>query len=250
MKLAICFLAAYILIFRIMPIITTLMHKCFYYAKIKNICKKNNYIMVSSFKKWIYSSLRNSNPEMFIRTEKAIYSIKNYGFYKTPNYFVFLNRNDIEIQIIKMIFWIGFAFLKSIKTQNINYNEADKYFGEHNFPVINVILFCPKCAKLVKLEGKSIPSYVEYVNTKNSFKIFGKTILKIRSIFKSPFVGFTSDSAVPYIKGVEVKDLSNGDMLYGAYVYNTKSFIRERLQSSDRLVRSLIEENSRKFETN
>jgi len=250
MKLAVYFFAAYILIYRITPVIATFTRKCFYYVKIKNVCKKNNYTMVSSFKKWVFSSIRNNTPELFIKTEKAIYSVKNYGFYKTPNYFVFMNKNDIEIQIIRMIFWVGFAFLKNIKIQNINYKEADKYFGEHKLPVINVILFCPKCAKLIKLEGNSIFSYRDYVNAKNSFKIFGKTILKIRSIIKSPFIGFDSDNAVPDIKGVEVKNLSNGDMVYGAYAYNIKSFIRERLQSSDRLVRSIIEENSRKFETN
>lgn len=248
MKLAVYFLAAYILIYKIMPVIMTLVCKCFYYHKIKNVCRKNNYIMVSSFKDWIFSSVRTNNPEMFIKTEKAIYSIKNYGYYKTPNYFVFLDKNNIELQIIRMIFWVGFAFFKSVKTQNIDYNEADKYFGEHKLPVLNIILFCPRCTQLKKLEGKSVPSYIEYVNTKNSFKIFWKTILKIRSIVKNPFTGFTSDSAVPYIKGVEVKDLSNGDIIYGAYAYNIKSFIRERLLSSDRLVRGLIEENSRKFE--
>ena len=249
MKLVIYFLAAYISIYKIIPVITALTHKCFYYIKIKNICRKNNYTMISSFKTWIFSSVSKDKPEMFVRTEKAIYSVKNYGFYKTPNYFVFLNKNDIEVQVIRMIFWVGFAFLKNIRTKNINYDEADKYFGEHNLPVISIVLFCPKCAKLIKLEGKSIHSYTDYVNSKSSFKIWGRTILKIRSIIKNPFIGFDSDNAVPNIKGVEIKDLSNGDMIYGAYVYNVKSFVRERLQSSDRLVRSLIEENSRKFET-
>jgi len=250
MKLALYFFVAYILIFNVLPIITTVICKLYYYIKIKNICKQNRYIFISSLKRWLFSSIRKETPEIFIKTEKAIYSIKNYGFHKTPNYFGFINKNNIELQIIRMIFWVGFAFLRSIKIQNINYDEANKYFEEHELPVLNVMLFCPKCVKLFKLEGKSIPSYIDYVNTKNSFKIFGKTILKIRSIIKSPYIGFDSDRVVPYIKGVEIKNLSNGDMLYGAYAYNVKSFIRERLQSSDRLVRSLIEENSRKFEPN
>ena len=54
---------------------------------------------------------------------------------------------------------------------------------------------------------------------------------------------------MPDIKGVEAKDLKNGDMIYGAYVYNVKSFIKERLQSSDFLVNGIIEEEKRKFET-
>lgn len=250
MKFVLYFLIAYIVIFNIIPSITTLIRKLFYYLEVQNICKKNKYIMVSSLRRWLFSSIRKDNPEMFIKTEKAIYSIKNYGFYKTPNYYVLLDRNNIEIQVVRMIFWIGFAFLKSIKIKNINYTNADKYFGEHNLPVINIILFCPKCAKAIKLTGNSAISYVEYVNTQNTFKIFGKVILKVRSIIKNPYVaGLGVDNPVYGIKGVEGINLSNGDMVHGAYIYNIKSFIRERLCSSDMLVHSMVKEERRKFES-
>jgi hypothetical protein len=205
--------------------------------------------MISEYLNWLFSSVKKDNPEMFIKTDKAIYSIKNYGFYKTPNYFVFLDKNTVEIQTITMILYIGFAFLKHIKLKKTNYNEVEKHFEISKLPIINVILFCPKCTQLITLEGNSLLTYKNYVDTKCSFKIFGKTILMVRSIIKSPFVGFTADKPVPNIKGVAVIDLKNGDMIYGSYVYNVKSFIKERLNSSDLIVHNLIEEDKRKFET-
>ena len=238
MKLVIYFLVAYIINFQVIPIITTFIKKSFYYKKIKNICKVNNYTMISNYLIWIFSSVKNEDPEMFIKTDKAIYSIKNYGFYKTPNYFVFLDKNTVEIQIVRMIFYIGFVFLKQIKKQNTNYDEAEKHFEISKFPVINIILFCPKCVQLITLVGNSLLTYKNYVNTKCTFKIFKIPILKMRSIIKSPFIGFTDDKPVPDMKGIETVDLKNGDMIYGAYVYNIKSFMKERLNSSDFLVHS------------
>ena len=247
MKLLAYFISAYIFIAYIIPFITTLFKKLFYFIKIKNICKKCNYKIISSILKWLFSSVRNEIPEMFIKTEKAVYSIKNYGFYKKPNYYVFHDKNNIEIQIIRRIYWIGYVIIKNIKIRNVNYDNANKYFGEHNLPVIDIMLFCPKCAGAVKLQGDSIASYVNYVNTQNAFKIFGKIILKIRHLLVNPYSGFTKYEPVPKIKGVESVELSNGDMFGGAYIYNAKSFINRRLLSSDELVDNVIEESMKKF---
>ena len=249
MKLLIYILTAYIFIAYIIPFTTTLCNKLFYYIKIKNTCKKCNYKIVLSLLKWLFSSVKNKNPEMFIKTDKAVYSIKNYGFYKKPNYYVFMrNKNNFEIQIIRRIYWIGYVILKNIKLGHVNYDCVEKYFGEHNLPVIDIILFCPKCVGAAMLKFDSPTIYMNYVDMQNTFKIFGKTILKIRNLIVNPYSsGTESYITVPKIRGAESVELSNGNMFDGAYIYNIKSFINRRLLSSDELVDNIIGENMKKF---
>ena len=249
LKLLLYFLAAYIVIAYIVPFITTIIQKLFYYIRIKIICRKNKYKIFVSFFRWLFSSMRNETPEMFIKTEEAVYSVKNYGFYKKPNYIVFHDKNNIEVQIIRIIYFASYAIIKNIKIKSKDYNAADKYFGEHGLPVINIILFCPKCVGLSGLSGKFISEYNEYINSQYAIKIFGKTILKAKNIAINPYQISVGYKPVPDINGLKVIGLNNGDMAYGAYVYNAKSFIKQRLQSSDMLVNGLIEEERRKIET-
>jgi len=251
MKLIVYFLIAFIVFAYIVPFITTLIIKLFYYIKIKKVCKICKYTIVSSLAGWLFSSVRANNPEMFIKTEKAVYSIKNYGFYKKPNYYVFYDKNNVEVQIIRRIYWIGYVIIKNIKIRNVNYTGAEKYFGENILPVINITLFCPKCVGAVKLQGeKSSASYANHVNTQNAFKIFGKTVLKLRNIVVDPYSAAGRYDPVPnQVKGVEYGDLSNGEAIYGSYIYNVKSFINRRLLTSDEMVDNVIQEDLKKFVT-
>jgi len=228
-KLFIYFIIACIILMYIVPFVMTLMKKWFYYIKIKRICKKHNYKMVSSLTKWLFSSIRSSEPEMFIQTEKAIYSIKNHGFYKHSAYYVAQDKNTIEIQIIRLIFYIGFAFLKHIKINTIKYDSANQYFDNPNLPVIHIMLFCPKCVGLVKLNGKTA-QYSKYVEDCYTFKFFGKSIVKVKSIHINPYGGFMKYQPVPNLTDLETINLSNGDMLYSSYVYNIKSIYQPTLE--------------------
>ena len=77
MQLLIYFLIAYIAIAYVIPFLTTLIQKLLYYVKIAIVCRKYKYKMVSPLFKWLFSSVRNADPEMFIKTDKAVFSLNN-----------------------------------------------------------------------------------------------------------------------------------------------------------------------------
>ena len=238
MQLLIYFLIAYIVIAYVVPFITTLIQKLLYYVKIAIICRKYKYKMVSPLLKWLFSSVSNADPEMFIKTDKAVFSIKNYGFYKKPNQYIFFDKYNIEIHVVRMLpvlfMWLGYSVIKNIRISGINYNNADNYFND-DLPVFNIMLFCPRCIGALRLEGRiSAYSDKEHVNT---FKVFGRIILKTK--FMS---GDTSYNPIPPTENIEIIELFNGDLVYGAYIFNSKSFIKKCLQpSSDLLNRMPID---------
>lgn len=161
-----------------LPIIRFACKRIVLLFKLKNVCKKNNLILIPTHTFWLFGCNKNKNTDAYIITPDTIYSIKLFSVNNRKSHLVFID--DIHYFIRSFRFTIFHYYYSHDHKENmarlytwIDYNMKYKFNDDWNIKEFKpILLINPVCWEIIKVNRHGVEETVGSGDILNNMYVF------------------------------------------------------------------------------